>query len=36
MNQEEEKLPGLRDDIPAFLGRYQGNGGRWNYLGYLI
>jgi hypothetical protein len=36
MNHEEDKLPGLRDDLPAFLGRDQGNGGRWDYLWYLI
>jgi hypothetical protein len=36
VNHEEEKLPGLRDDLPAFLGRDQGNGTRWDYLGYPV
>jgi hypothetical protein len=31
-NHEEDKLHGLRDDLPALLGRDQKNGGRWDYL----
>jgi hypothetical protein len=36
MNHEEDKLPSLRDDLPALLGRDQGNGGRWDYLWYPV
>jgi hypothetical protein len=32
MNDEEEKLLGLRDDLPELLGKDQGNGSRWDYL----
>jgi hypothetical protein len=27
---------GLRDDLPTFLGRDQGNNTRWDCLGYPI
>jgi hypothetical protein len=36
VNHEEDKLPGLRDDLPALLGRDQGNNTRWDYLGYPV
>jgi hypothetical protein len=36
VNHEEEKILGLRDDLPALLGRDQGNGHRWDYLGYPV
>jgi len=35
-NHEEEKLPLLRDDLPAFLSRDQGNSTRWDCLGYHV
>jgi hypothetical protein len=35
-NHEEDKLPLLRDDLPAFLGRDQGNSPRWDCLRYPI
>jgi hypothetical protein len=36
VNHEEVKIPDLRVDLPTFHGRDQGNGCRWNYLGYSI
>jgi hypothetical protein len=36
VNYEEDKLPSLRDDLPALLGRDQGNRTRWDCLGYPI
>jgi hypothetical protein len=36
MNREEEKIPSMRDDLPALLGRDQGNDGRWDYIEYPI
>jgi hypothetical protein len=36
MNHEEEKLPGLRDDLPALFGRDKGNGDRWDYFWYPV
>jgi hypothetical protein len=33
-NHEEEKLLDLRDDLPALLGRDQGNNTRWDCLGH--
>jgi hypothetical protein len=35
-NPEEEKLPRHRDDLPAFLGRDQGNITRWDCLWYPV
>jgi hypothetical protein len=35
-NHEEDKLPGLRDDLPALLGKDQGNITRWDWLGYPV
>jgi len=35
-NHEEEKFPGLRDDLPALLGGYQGNNTRRDCLGYPV
>jgi hypothetical protein len=35
-NHEEDKLPRLRDDLPALLGRDQGNNTRWECLRYPI
>jgi hypothetical protein len=35
-NHEEEKLPYLRDELPSLLDRDQGNGSRWDYLGYPV
>jgi hypothetical protein len=35
-NHEEEKIPDLRDELPALLGRDQGNKTRRDYLGYRI
>jgi hypothetical protein len=35
-NHKEDKLPGLRDDLPALLGRDQGKNTRWDYLGYPV
>jgi hypothetical protein len=35
-NHEEEKIPHLRDDLPAFLNRDQGNSTRWDCLGYPL
>jgi hypothetical protein len=35
-NQEEEKLPGLRDELLALLGRDQGNKTRWECLKYHV
>jgi hypothetical protein len=35
-NHEEEKLPHLRDDLPALLRRDQGNNTRWDFLGYPV
>jgi hypothetical protein len=35
-NQKEDKIPYLRDDLPALLGRDQGNRNRWEFLGYLV
>ena len=36
VNHEEDKLPSLRDDLPALLCKDQGNGSRWYYLGYPV
>jgi hypothetical protein len=36
VNHEEDKLLGLRYDLPAFLGRDQGNGSRWDYFRYPV
>ena len=36
VNHEEEKLPHLRDDLPTFLSRDQGNITRWDHLEYPI
>jgi hypothetical protein len=36
VNHEEEKLLGLRDELPALLNKDQGNGGRWDYLEYPV
>jgi hypothetical protein len=35
-NHEEEKFPSLRDDLPALLGRDQGNSTRRDCLGYPV
>jgi hypothetical protein len=35
-NHKEEKNLGLRDHLPALLGRDQINGSRWDYLGYAV
>jgi hypothetical protein len=35
-NHEEDTLPGLREDLPAFLGRDQRNITRWDYLRYPV
>jgi len=35
-NHEEDKLPHLRDDLPALLGEDQGNSTRWDCLGYPV
>jgi hypothetical protein len=35
-NHEEEKLPRLRDDLPTFVGRDQGNNTSWDCLGYPV
>jgi hypothetical protein len=35
-NHEEEKLPHMRDDLPTFLSRSQGNNTRWDSLGYPV
>jgi hypothetical protein len=35
-NHEEGKLPHLRDDLPAFLSRDQGNNTRWDCLRYPV
>jgi hypothetical protein len=36
VNQEEDKLPHLRDDLPALLGIDQGNRTRWDCLRYPV
>jgi hypothetical protein len=36
VNREEDRFPNLRDDLPAFLGRDQGNNTRRECLGYLV
>jgi hypothetical protein len=36
VNHEEEKLPHLRDDLLALLGKDHGNNTRWDCLGYLV
>jgi hypothetical protein len=36
MNHEEHKLPDVRYDLLAFLGKDKGNGSWWDYLGYPI
>jgi hypothetical protein len=36
VNHEEEKLPCLRDDLSALLGRDQGNNTGWDYLRYPV
>jgi hypothetical protein len=35
-NHEEDKLPRLRDDLPALLSKDQGNNTRWDCLGYPV
>ena len=35
-NHEEDKLPRLRDDLHALLGRDQGNNTRWDRLVYPV
>jgi hypothetical protein len=35
-NHEEDKFLGLRDDLPALLGRDQGNSTRRDCLGYPV
>jgi hypothetical protein len=35
-NHEDDKFPSLSDELPAFLGRDQGNSTRWDYLEYPI
>jgi hypothetical protein len=35
-NHEEDKILGLRDDLPVLLGRDQGNSTRWDCLEYPI
>jgi hypothetical protein len=35
-NHKEEKILDLRDELPAFLGRDQGNKTRRDYLGYPL
>jgi hypothetical protein len=35
-NHKEDKLPFLRDDISALLGRDEGNSTGWNCLGYPV
>jgi hypothetical protein len=35
-NHEEDKFIGLRDDLPALIGRDQGNNTRRDYLGNPI
>jgi hypothetical protein len=35
-NHKDDKLPHLRDDLPAFLIRDQGNNTRWDFLRYLV
>jgi hypothetical protein len=36
VNHKEDKLPSLKNDLPALLGIYQGNNTRWDYLGYPV
>jgi hypothetical protein len=36
VNHEEDKFLGLRDDLPALLGRDQGNNTRRDWLKYLV
>jgi hypothetical protein len=36
VNQKEEKLPCLREDLPALISRDQGNNTRWDCLGYPV
>jgi hypothetical protein len=36
VNYKKDKLPHLRDDLPALLSRAQGNSTRWDYLGYPV
>jgi hypothetical protein len=36
MNHKEEKFLGLRDELPALLGRDQGNNTRRDFLGYPV
>jgi hypothetical protein len=33
---KKKKFLSLRDDLPTFLGKDQGNDTRWDYLGYPI
>jgi hypothetical protein len=35
-NHEEDKLPSIRNYVLALVGRYQENGTRWDYLGYIV
>jgi hypothetical protein len=35
-NHEEDKLPCMRDDLSALLGRDQGNIPGWDCLGYPV
>jgi hypothetical protein len=36
VNHQEDKLTHLRDDLPALLGRDQGNITRWDFLWYPL
>jgi hypothetical protein len=36
LNHEEEKFPSPRDDLPALIGKDQGNNTRWDFLGYPV
>jgi hypothetical protein len=35
-NHEKEKISGLRNDLPALLGKDQRNNTRWDYLKYPV
>ena len=35
-NNEEDKLPHIRDDLPTLLSKDQGNNTRWDCLGYPL
>jgi hypothetical protein len=36
VNHKKDKLPRMRDDLPALLGRDQGNSTRWDCLRYPV